>query len=184
MLKKIKKINEKIDKHSEIFMLISFYFISIVLNWLAFSLINDIKIFPQNFINKIAGILIFLIVLLFSLNMLSKLILWIKLKPKISQETFEKAIKNNSKKDKEILKENTIEFENWMEFSIFSITVLATKYLPFFWTLKMVLASNPFRNKMKNEKIKRFYIGKSLFKKQETIHLGFLTKQLNKRKNK
>ena len=169
MLKKIKEINKKLNAHSELFMLMCFYFLSIVLNWFAFSLIEKLNLFPQNILNLAIGVLIFLIVFLFSLNMLTKTILWINLRPKLTEKDRkkinreidklsekEKKLKKLKEKTKifleireklEILKESEIRFKTWVEFSIFSSTIMATSYTPFFWIIKHVFKSLKFQIK-------------------------------------
>ena len=82
----INKIIETLDKKSEKFMLIAFYLLSLVLNWLVFKIFISINLFPNKMLNLLIGIIIFLFFLIITLNFLRKVIIWVNIKPILTKK--------------------------------------------------------------------------------------------------
>jgi len=172
MWKNIKNLNTKLNKNSEIFMLIALYFISILIILISTKIALNVNFFSIGILNNLFGLIIFFLAFIFTLNMLIKTILWINLNPKITIKE-----RNKLKKSKESIKikEHEISFKYWYEFFIFSLTVMATEYTPFFWTIKTAIMAHPLKLKkiIKGKKITSFTWGKYLDKKETICQAAF-----------
>jgi hypothetical protein len=168
----IKKLNNWTNRNSEILMIIAWYLFSFLIIFIAIKIALRINLFPIEILNTLTGIILFWIVFFFSLNILIKIITWVNLKAKTPNKKFEE------KEKKGELDEEVIKFNNWLEFFIFSITIIGTEYLNFFWTLKisLKLLSEKTKEEAKGNKVTGFYWGKSKSPKTAFILCGYLIK--------
>ncbi len=189
-----KKIWKSLDNSEETFMLITIYFVSIILNLFSLNLIWEINFFEIRKLNLLFGIILFLIIFFSTLNFLIKVIAWINLKPTLTRGQLKKKIKKLRKLDEKRKKEKSkpkirkiekeenriaeeirnhkVENNTFLQFVFFSTIVISTTYAPFFWTWRMIFLATKkeIRYLINKEKEKPSHAwGKSLDKNKKAV---------------